>query len=299
MGLVWGVIATISAMVVLAISLMISMSIHSRKMRESERRFQLLFDKSFDAIFLTNENGQIIDLNQSAAMLIGIEKGEIIGREISAIMAEDDASQLQALIRKALTKGGALIGEVVLVDRNLANHFAEATLGHFEFLEDDYLIFSFRDITERQEAAEALREESQNLHDKNVALKEVLQHIEFEKTEIKRNIAEKIEQSIIPLLKKTIGLKGPLNENYYNLLLDELQRLSGSAGKIPSLYLKLSPREIEICKLIKTGATTKDIATTLNISVATVNKHRERIRNRLDIAKKDINLASFLKNLNV
>jgi DNA-binding CsgD family transcriptional regulator len=48
--------------------------------------------------------------------------------------------------------------------------------------------------------------------------------------------------------------------------------------------------------LIKGGASSKEIAETLHLSVATIQKHRERIRHKLDLANKNINLASFLKN---
>jgi DNA-binding CsgD family transcriptional regulator len=146
------------------------------------------------------------------------------------------------------------------------------------------------------EAAETLKAERQVLYEKNVALREILQHIEVEKTEIKRGVAEKIEQTIIPLLKKIVSEKGLGNDNFYKLLIDELKGLSGFDG-MPSLYTKLSPREIEICDLIKTGASTKDIAKALNISTSTVNKHRERIRQRLDISHRDVNLTAFLQKL--
>lgn len=92
--------------------------------------------------------------------------------------------------------------------------------------------------------------------------------------------------------------KDSVREVYYNMLIEELSRLTFAGGGLPSLAYKLSPREIEICKLLIGGASTKEIAEALHISVATVNKHRERIRSRLDIANKDINLTSYLQGLN-
>ncbi|MCP4580121.1 MAG: helix-turn-helix transcriptional regulator [candidate division Zixibacteria bacterium] len=73
--------------------------------------------------------------------------------------------------------------------------------------------------------------------------------------------------------------------------------MSNDSITILEAYDKLSPREIEICSMIKNGATSKEIAETLSISVLTVNKHRERIRKKLVISNKGINLTSFLKKL--
>jgi PAS domain S-box-containing protein len=295
-GLIWGVVAVTAALLMMSVGIVVSMMIHSRKMRESEQKFRLLFERAFDAIVVTDESGIIIDANEAAVKLFGFEKGESAGRPIVNFLIEDDASRFQIAMKKALTKGSEMAGEVVLKNKAGGVRHAEGVVGHFEFIDNHFLIVSFRDLTERLEAAENLRNERQSLFEKNVALKEILQHIEEEKTDIKQKVADKIEQVILPLLKRIAVTKGAINGNYYTLLLDELRGLSGFSGS-PSLYHKLSPREIEICDLIKTGASTKDIAKALNISTATVNKHRERIRNRLDISHKDVNLTAFLQNM--
>jgi DNA-binding NarL/FixJ family response regulator len=63
------------------------------------------------------------------------------------------------------------------------------------------------------------------------------------------------------------------------------------------IYAKLSARESEICQMIKVGSTSKSIANKLNVTVGTVQKHREKIRKKLGISNKNINLATYLKNL--
>lgn len=45
----------------------------------------------------------------------------------------------------------------------------------------------------------------------------------------------------------------------------------------------LTPRQVEVLKLISEGSSTKDIARTLNISVKTVETHRAQLMDRLDI----------------
>ena len=46
--------------------------------------------------------------------------------------------------------------------------------------------------------------------------------------------------------------------------------------------------------MIKNGLTTKEIAQLRHISIATVSRHREHIRKKLQIANKNINLATYL-----
>jgi DNA-binding CsgD family transcriptional regulator len=55
--------------------------------------------------------------------------------------------------------------------------------------------------------------------------------------------------------------------------------------------------QIEICNMIKNGITSKEIASLLNISLGTTERHRNNIRKKLDIVNKDINLSSVLRSL--
>ena len=61
--------------------------------------------------------------------------------------------------------------------------------------------------------------------------------------------------------------------------------------------LKLTPREIEICNMIKSGLTTKEISNFLNSSSQTIDKHRKNIRKKLGLTQRYINLTSFLQSL--
>jgi DNA-binding CsgD family transcriptional regulator len=48
--------------------------------------------------------------------------------------------------------------------------------------------------------------------------------------------------------------------------------------------------------MIRNGMRTKEIAGTRGISEATVNRHREKIRRKLKITNRDVNLATFLQS---
>jgi PAS domain S-box-containing protein len=144
---------------------------------------------------------------------------------------------------------------------------------------------------------EKLNRGHKELQEKNVALREILGHIEEEKRVIKKQVAENIDQVLLPALKKVGKPDGSVNPFYLELIDSGLKDLAETSGGLLRIYSSLSPREVEVCNMIKQGATTKEISTELYITVGTVKRHRETIRKKLGIKNKEINLSTFLKNL--
>jgi DNA-binding CsgD family transcriptional regulator len=64
--------------------------------------------------------------------------------------------------------------------------------------------------------------------------------------------------------------------------------------KLKIIHYKLTGREIEIAALVKEGKSTKEIAERVNISAKTVEFHRNRLREKLGLKKKKVNLRSHL-----
>ncbi|MCQ9206258.1 MAG: helix-turn-helix transcriptional regulator, partial [Omnitrophica bacterium] len=105
-----------------------------------------------------------------------------------------------------------------------------------------------------------------------------------------------INELIMPNLKK-LRLKGA-SEKYVNLLSHNLKALVSPFGRrITDRKIKLTPREIEICNMIKCGLTSKEISNILNISYQTIEQHRKHIRSKLEISNKNVNLTSYLQSL--
>jgi PAS domain S-box-containing protein len=158
-----------------------------------------------------------------------------------------------------------------------------------------------REITERKKVEQALIESESKLQkqklaleQKNIALREIIAQIEVEKRKIKDDIETNINIVVSPILKKLVIEKDSLK--YVNLLQYHLKKLTSSFGsEITEKSLKLTPREIEICNMVKGGLTSKDISNSLSISYRTVEKHRRNIRQKIGISNKDINLTSFLR----
>jgi len=134
------------------------------------------------------------------------------------------------------------------------------------------------------------------LQEKNIALREVLIHIEDDKMEFRQKIRASIDQVLLPALKKLLKKDGSISLTYFNILKSGLPELAATTGAPVHLYASLSPREREICIMIKNGASSKEIAETLHIAMATVRKHREVIRRKLGISHINVNLSIYLKS---
>jgi DNA-binding NarL/FixJ family response regulator len=67
-------------------------------------------------------------------------------------------------------------------------------------------------------------------------------------------------------------------------------------SKVLNQYRLLTPTEIAICNMIRSGLRTIEIAKLRNISLATVNRHRENIHKKLKNTNNNINLITYLQS---
>jgi len=145
-----------------------------------------------------------------------------------------------------------------------------------------------------------LRKKTVELENKNIALRELIAQIGFEKKALQDQMKLNIELTVLPLLKK---MQNPdtSREAWQNYLRAAEQNLedvtSAFTRKVIEDRVRLSPRELEICNLIKNGLSNKEIAQLLHISLLTVERHRHNVRKKLRIDNEKVNLATFLREL--
>jgi len=151
-------------------------------------------------------------------------------------------------------------------------------------------------IIERKTAVIVLQKQKKDLEQKNIALSEILGQIEIEKKQLKDNVILNVEEFVLPIIEK-LRIK---NESlkHVKLLRKNLKKLTSSFGRrLTEKSAKLSPREVEICNMIKNGLTSKEISGMLSISILTVERHRFNVRNKFGLVKQGLNLTTFLKTL--
>jgi len=147
-----------------------------------------------------------------------------------------------------------------------------------------------------KEAESNLLDQRKILEQKKIALKEILGHIEAEKEKIQDNVLSNVNELLMPTLKKLRRRGSRIDGRYIDLLEKNLEHLTSSfGGRVSGEKWRLTPREIEICAMIRNGLTSKEIAGLLHTSPRTIDIHRYHIRKRLKISNKKINLVSHLQ----
>jgi len=150
---------------------------------------------------------------------------------------------------------------------------------------------------ELQETNQQLTLERKALQEANTALRLVLARIEQEKQEVYRDIKMNVDKILMPILN-AITMQLPSSQRkYIDLLQANLDEITSPfISKLSLSYRSMTPTEISICDMIRNGMRTKEIAEMRNVSEATINRHREKIRRKLSLTNQDINLASFLQS---
>ena len=114
---------------------------------------------------------------------------------------------------------------------------------------------------------------------------------------IEEDVINSIEHLICPILEKLRRKGTSLDRRNIDLLQQSLLEITKGFGRrILDKRWKLSAREIEICHMIKSGLTTKEIADLLCSSVRTIEHHRNHIRKKIGISQKNVDLTVYLRS---
>lgn len=274
-------------------------------LQKSEERFRNLTETTSDWIWEVDEQGIYTYASPKVKELLGYEPKEVIGKTPFDLMPSEEAKRVAA-------EFGTIVGSrkpfSVLENTNLHKDGRPIMLetSGVPIFDIDGNFRGYRgidrDITQPKRAEQALvesesklREQKFALEQKNIALREMIEQIEREKRRVQEDIESNVNTVISPILEKLKLEKTPLK--YVDLLQYHLERLTSSYSSKIIKSPELTPREIEICSMVKGGLSNKNIAGFLNISSGTVEKHRKNIRNKLEISHKSINLVSFLREL--
>jgi len=149
-----------------------------------------------------------------------------------------------------------------------------------------------------RESTKALQRQAEELEQKNSALREVLSHIEYEKkrvVEIARTHVAMFIQPYLHRLRESADLSA--NERAcVEQLAHAIENLfKPEEDTIVRLVDRLSPRELEICDLVRNGMTTKEVSSFLHLTETTVERHRNNIRRKLKLTGSKANLTSYLR----
>ena len=150
---------------------------------------------------------------------------------------------------------------------------------------------------ELQENNKQLLLERKALKEANAALRIVLSNIEEEKKRIYENMRQNIDKVIMPILHALAPAVAKSKQTYLDILRANLEELTSPfTHRLVNRFHALTPTEANICNLIRNGLRTKEIAELRGVSSATINRHREHIRKKLNIANRKVNLTTYLQS---
>jgi len=253
---------------------------------------------SEDSIIITTKDldlpgPQIIYVNPGFTKMTGYSPQEVIGKTPRIFQGTKTDKSVLRRLKSSLLEGKVFFGQAINYRKDGSEFWNE---WHIEPIRDEdgtvecYLAIQ-HDITKRKEAEQVIEQ-------KNAALKEIIEQIEIEKKSIKEDVLLNVEEVLLPALKKMRRKGTALDKKYIDTLEENLKNLTSSFGRnVSEKKFKLSPREVEIANLIKNGIGSKEICKMLNISFKTVETHRNKIRKKLDILNKNINLTTYLQTL--
>jgi PAS domain S-box-containing protein len=266
--------------------------------------FRAIFEAANDGIVCLDEKTKNITLaNPEFCRLTGYAIKELLKLNITDIIPKESVPATMSEIKKVISNGNHFPHEVPILGKGGKIISCEMRGAVFTLEGRRLILGFFRDVSRRKEIEEELKgcivtleNQRKMLEQKNSALAELVETNERNKNKIKEDIAKNIETFVMPMIRK-IKMKGG-TKKYVDLLKNYLNELSGSLGaKVTQMESGLSPKEIEIAGMIRTGLSSKEISSLLNISYKTVNRHRRNIRSKFGISHKKVNLTTFLQKI--
>ena len=161
-------------------------------------------------------------------------------------------------------------------------------------------------IREKVAGAKALKQneaelklKTAKLEDLNTALRVLLRKLDREKAAMEEKIAADLRDLVHPYLKK-LGEKSTNRETraLVTILENHLRAIvSPFCRQLTSPAINLTPAELNVANMVKSGQSTRQIAAALDLAYKTVETHRLNIRRKLGLTGRGINLRTCLMSM--
>lgn len=270
------------------------------KFKLAEQLYQTIFETTGTATVIIENDKTISLVNSEFEKLVGLSREELEGKhKWTEFIEKKDLARLVGYhnMRRIDPDAAPRTFEYNLIDglRRVRNVLGitciiPGTKKH---------VSSIIDITDLKEKELELTLKSQNLEELNAALKVLLRQREQDREEIEKTMMTNMRDLVLPYFEKM--RKGGMEKklvSYLDLLEGNLENIiSPFSRKLSSQFMQLTSKEIQVANLIKDGKGSKDIAALLNVSTKTVDMYRYRIRLKLGLGNRGINLRSYLSHL--
>ena len=128
----------------------------TRQLTESEERFRGVFEGVTDGILLADQEGAFVMANEAMCRMVGYSVEELLCRGVQDLHPVKELYWIRELFRKQLADEVSLAPDIPVVRKDGSVFFADVTATPITFDENDYLVGTFRDTTERNQLQASL-----------------------------------------------------------------------------------------------------------------------------------------------
>ncbi|MBV9266980.1 MAG: PAS domain S-box protein [Acidobacteriaceae bacterium] len=260
------------------------------RVRASEERYRDLFENANDVIFLQDLKGKILAVNRAAETLTGYWREEVLGQNVSMLVAPEARHDMQDIIRAHLGGGANQHYEVPMISKAGTKRYLEVSTriiyrhGHPVAVQG-----IGRDITERKNSEQRLIEFAQELQLKNEELSTALQ-LAREATQLKEQFLANTSHELRTPMNGIMGMLNLLRDtpltadqreyvdsvsqcanDLLTIINDLLDVSQIEAGRLHLACERFDPRESlrAVTKILRVKAIAKGLELTEEIATGT------------------------------
>lgn len=257
-----------------------------------------------EALVITDMDGRIIEWNPASERIFGYPRSAVLGRKCSILVKPGKGGRSERGSREVFRDGDVWKSEFEFVrqDGSIGVAFGVFTLLRDEIGQPIGSVGLHHDLSRWKRLEEQLTARSQELQEKNMALNALLLHAEAERTKACEKVASAITRKVTKRIYRIMDEAGKPEqvELEVNQLLDDLGRAPRKEKVDPDdPQFRLSKKELEVARLIRLGKTTDEAAFILGKSANTIRLQRISIRKKLGLSGRNLNLAGYLRNLDL
>jgi len=272
----------------------------------NEEKFRQLLD-AIPIMIIVITNGKIVFANKVGKQKFGSHSFEVINRKVIDLYRPEQRSKFKKRERKVIQGRGLKPYEQEYFFSDGSSMIMEVRTIRIKYQGKPSFLCMGIDISDHKRnerdlvnKERELKDKSERLQEVNTTLKVLLGNLEIEKARIEENIFSTIKQLVNPYLERL--KQSNLNDDQIFLLQvieSNLETVTSPlAHKLSLEGTVLTPSEIRVAGLVREGRTVKETAQLLNLSAETISFQRKRIRTKLGLSNKKVNLRSYLEYLN-
>jgi PAS domain S-box-containing protein len=152
-------------------------------------------------------------------------------------------------------------------------------------------------VEELAKTKKDLKQRAKDVKRVNEAMKLLIVDFQEQKKDLEHRVVNNFQQTIEPIIEQFRELNLPPAQRHLLETLDfGIKHIASYFGiNLSRKGGRLTPRQVEICRMINQGMDSHRIAREMGLTYQTIIVHRKNIRKRLGIDKTKQNLASFIR----